>query len=145
MPKLKKCSFCKKDVSKLFYSNPKCCPSPYCRMFYKQAKSGDNPKDPLKKKVAIKPFSDKKLKEYAEYRILRDEYLKRKPFCEISSPVCISRPVNIHHVRTRKHYLCAVEFFKSACDPCNGYIESHTAWAEENGFKERHLHEKAKK
>lgn len=147
MAKLKTCSFCGKETSKLWYAKPPCCANWSCKQKYNEEKIVDKKTEFRNKastqtssKKPIKPiatYSAKRLKELAKYRILRDEYLKDKPYCEIQSPVCTGRTTELHHKKTRRHHLCDVSVFCASCRACNSYVESHHAWAEERGFKQR--------
>ena len=138
--KTKRCSFCNKETN-LLYSNPKYCSDFKCRKLYNESKAKNSTNTSEKKKSPkIKPYTDKRLKELAKYRKLRDEYLKDKPFCEIQSPVCTGRTTELHHAKTRRHHLCDTSVFFASCRACNGYVESNHAWAEERGFKQRTTH-----
>lgn len=150
MAKLKKCSFCNKETPKLWYSKPPCCGDWSCKKKYNEAKSmdkktGNRTKTPVqssskKQTKTIATYSPKRLKELAKYRVLRDEYLKDKPYCEIQSPVCTGRTTELHHIKTRRHHLCDTSVFLASCRACNSYVESNHAWAEERGFKQRTTH-----
>lgn len=139
MAKRKICSFCNKE-SKLFYSSPPCCGSWRCKSLYNQLKSKKGISTlPCKKVNKIKTFSDKKMKELAVYRKLRDEYLNRKPFCEIKSPKCTGITTELHHKKPRRYFLCDISSFCASCRACNTYVEENHEWARQNGFKIDHL------
>lgn len=79
---------------------------------------------------AISPVSDKQKKKLAEYRIVRDAYIKDHPFCER----CGTMATDLHHKRGRGEYLCAVEFFMAVCRSCHSRIETEPHWAKEQGY-----------
>ena len=131
--KLKTCSFCKEDKL-LWKANPKACKE--CWAKYKASESSSAPKPynlPQKDKSVlkrIKSVSDKKLVELAEYRIVRDVYLKDHPICEFYT--CDCREVELHHKKSRKYYLCDVSVFMSVC-------REHHIWIHENDSEAREL------
>lgn len=146
MAKAKECSFCNKQVPKLWYSNPACCPSYTCMAAYKRLKSKKGTETPKKKKASyIKPFSDRQLRELAKYRPIRDEFLEKNKVCQIKAPGCTHAATQVHHAKPRRHYLCDVSIFVASCTNCNMYVENHDSWARERGFKLDHLGDKSNK
>ncbi len=140
--KLKTCSFCNKEVPKLWYANPKCCTDFKCRAEYAKVKGKEKTSKTKgstlssKGKVSkIQPLSDKMRRKLAEYRKVRDQYLKDNPNCEI----CGNIPVELHHKKPRAYYLCDVSVFMSVCRRCHNKIENFDGWARENGHKLDHL------
>lgn len=141
--KKKTCSFCNKEVDKLWYSNPKCCMDYNCRNKYNEAKGvGKNAlsqasdgKTYQSRKTRLKPMSAKMAERLKEYRIVRDEYMRMYPNCKI----CGKTPVELHHKKPRAYFLTDVSIFMSVCRSCHTRIESHDAWARENGYKLNHL------
>jgi len=90
-------------------------------------------KKPLERKpVKIKPVSDKKAKELAKYRVLRDEYMKSKECCEY--PDCNQKPTDLHHKKTRKYHLCDVSIFMALCRKHHNFIHENDALSREMGF-----------
>ena len=140
---MKQCSICNKEVQKLWRSNPKTCY--YCAKGLAQnallSKKGSDTNQ--KKKSRLKPISKGRIKKCSakqaerlkEYRKVRDEYLREHPTCEI----CGKTPVELHHKKPRAYYLTDVSVFMSVCRSCHIRIESHDAWARENGYKLNHL------
>ena len=125
--KLKTCSFCKEDKL-LWKANPKACQP--CWAKYKASESSSSPKPinlPQKDKSVlkrIKSVSDKKLVELAEYRVVRDQYLKDHPICEFYT--CDCREVELHHAKGRiGSLLTDIRYFRSLC-------REHHQWAEKN-------------
>ena len=69
-------------------------------------------------------MSTKKLSELAEYRKVRDAYLKANKICE--HPDCKSPSEDLHHAKGRVGALLTdVRYFKALCRKCH-------RWAEEN-------------
>lgn len=137
MAKKKICSFCGKEVPKLWYSKPPCCSSGSCMKAYNESKpkKGTNI-PPSKRSSLIKPISDKKKKELVLYRKLRDEYMKNNPVCEW----CKSKPSqDLHHRKPRAYYLCDISVFSALCRECHNRCESDHEAARKAGFKLNHL------
>lgn len=84
-----------------------------------------------KPKVKIKQVSDKRLKELAIYRKVRDKFLKDNPVCQY--PNCNSTEVTCHHPEGRiGNNLIDASKFKSLCWP-------HHKWCEENSIEAKKL------
>lgn len=84
----------------------------------------------------IRHRTAKKAKEYRSLGKIVGPFLEEHPFCEIRSPVCTHVATCVHHVKGRaKDVVLDPEYHKASCDPCNHYVESHHAWAVENGHK----------
>lgn len=125
---MKTCSFCKKDVPRLWYSKPPCCANNYCKEQYRRKKG--------KPKTKINPFSSKKLSEIAKYRPLRDKYMNEHKHCEAKiRGVCTHYSVDLHHVKSREFFLCDVSVFMAVCRQCHTWIEQNDAEAQKLGFK----------
>lgn len=124
-PKLKECSECKSLVV-LWKSNPKLCKA--CAL-----KMGDTPKrikSPVKR---IKSVSTKKLSELAEYRKVRDAYLKANKICE--HPDCKSPSEDLHHAKGRVGALLTdVRYFKALCRKCHRWVEENPDQAKALGM-----------
>ena len=126
------CDVGRHTVEKLWHSRTKSRPS-CCRQCLPRLKSGavsdDNPKKvqspQSKKKVAqIRPISEKKQKELAEYRKVRDKFLKENPVCQY--PGCGSRNVELHHGAGRQGKLLTdTKYFVALCALHHRYIEIH--------------------
>ncbi len=113
-------------------------PYNYCKACYGKLKSKDNtnqsnlpakPKSVLKR---IKSVSDKKLIELAEYRVVRDKYLREHPICEFHT--CDCRVVELHHKKSRKYYLSDVSIFMSVCREHHNWIHNFDKEARELGY-----------
>lgn len=119
------CMQCAKQFMKPLYANSK----------IKEMNSNDNnvPERILKRKYTnIKPISDKQAKRLKEYRIVRDEYLKKHPNCErCGSP----NNLTIHHMKGKiGDLLTDKAYFKTLCMKCHDFIERRPEIAKETGF-----------
>jgi D-alanyl-D-alanine dipeptidase len=80
----------------------------------------------------IKTISDKELKRLAEYRPLRDKFLKANPTCMIHG--CKGKST-LHHAKGRiGDNLTDVSTFRNLCINHHRYAEEHPDWAKENGL-----------
>lgn len=136
--KTKQCSFCNKEVSKLWYANPKCCAGFKCRAEYAKVR-GKEKTSPVKgnalsskgKVSKIRPMSSKMVKKLAEYRIVRDEFLKVNTTCWN----CGGSPTECHHGAGRVgDLLTDVRYFVALCRGCHQRAEQSPEWAKEKGF-----------
>ena len=87
-----------------------------------------------KKKKTISPISKKRIEELAEYRTVRDRYLKENPICQVKD--CSNPSTHIHHVngRTGKR-LYDVRYFMAVGGCCHPErIHENPTWARENGY-----------
>lgn len=99
---------------------------------------------PIKKKLyRIKKISEKRKKENEVYIPVSHEIRENKKLCEIKSPDCTKFTQGVHHVEGRvgKDYTDKSKM-KAACNACNLYIETHSAWAKKNGFKKANYNSK---
>lgn len=95
---------------------------------------------PKKAKKRLKPYSKKRQKENRTYFALSKQFVADNPYCAIKSPVCTGMTQGPHHVEGRiGDNLTNMEKCIPSCNPCNGYVEVHDAWARENGFKRSRL------
>lgn len=79
----------------------------------------------------IRPLSSKMAKKLAEYRIVRDEFLKINTTCWN----CGSSPTECHHGAGRVgNLLTDVRYFVALCRGCHREAERSPEWAKENGF-----------
>lgn len=137
MAKTKTCSFCKEDVPRLYYSNPKCCFSWSCRRAYAGLKHSDDPVGRKEKKVPqIAQNSPKRLKQLAEYRKRRTEYLEDNPSCEVHiSKQCMGKASEIHHKWGKiGNDLIDVNNFIAICRPCHNWVHENDAEARAKGL-----------
>ena len=60
--------------------------------------------------------------------------------CAINSPVCTGLAQAPEHTKGRVgKNLTDKKYLLPACNPCNGYLSDHPAWARENGFAHSRL------
>ena len=84
-----------------------------------------------KPRQRIKPASDRRKAENAEYTKLRREFLAAHPHCL----VCDGFATEIHHARGRQgKRLLDVEFFRELCSGCHRRVHDNPAWAKERGL-----------
>jgi len=129
--KLKTCSVCKEEKY-LWISSPKTCKTCYSKLQSinkpKQSNLQAKPKSSLKR---IKSVSDKRLVELAEYRVVRDLYLKEHPICEFYT--CDCREVELHHGKGKiGKLLTNPKYFKALC-------REHHSWTELNPIEAKEL------
>lgn len=86
----------------------------------------------MRKRRAIKPVSDKRKKQNAEYSVLRKAFLEEHPICQ----VCHSEASDqIHHKAGREgEWLTNAEFFLAVCGDCHDFIENNRAEAKIRGW-----------
>ena len=102
--------------------------SPACNTEWEQKKAEKKGKP---KKKAIAPVSEKRLGELAEYRVVREKYMKEHPECE----VCGEESGEIHHKngRTNKR-LTDDKYFLAVCRGCHNFIHDNPKEAREEGY-----------
>lgn len=89
-----------------------------------------------KKLYKIQPYSKSRQVVNRLYNARARIFRNNNPVCVINSPVCTKYTEGVHHRKGRGKYLMDERFWMPACNRCNGYIEDHSLWAQENGFKE---------
>lgn len=97
-----------------------------------KAKTGPNGKKPAK----IAKRSKKQKAIMKDLKLAYGPYLAKNPVCAIQSPVCTQKATCVNHRAGRgvKQVLDQATW-QPSCAACNSYIESHDAWARENGHK----------
>jgi 5-methylcytosine-specific restriction endonuclease McrA len=100
---------------------------------YRKDKQGGNSAKLNRK--PLKPISDKRKKQQAAYRVLREDYLKRHKNCEICGT---PNPSDIHHKGGRSEdKLNDFTNVMALCRPCHHKIHMVSpSWARENGYLE---------
>jgi len=88
-----------------------------------------------KKQKAIPVFSEKHKKLLAEYRIVRDQYMRGHTLCDARLYGCSNYATDLHHKcgRTGK-LLTDVRYFMAVCRSCHNAIEREPEMAKEKGF-----------
>lgn len=102
-----------------------------------RAKSKPIERKPIERKRTnpIRVISKKRATQMAEYRRLRDEFMKSNPICQARiSIVCTHIATDLHHKAPRAFNLCNVNIFMAVCRNCHNHIHSNSDWAYENGF-----------
>lgn len=89
------------------------------------------PKGKTVKKKAIAPISDAQKKRLAEYRIVRDKYMKENPICQARLPIiCTNYASEIHHKGGKiGSMLTNVKYFLAVCRACHNWIGNNHASA----------------
>lgn len=135
MAKTKTCSFCGKDVPRLWYSKPPTCASYQCKQKYNESKKSGSA--PVRKRSSIKPVSYKQSKRLQEYRKVRDLYMKDNQICECCNT---STATDLHHAAGRiGSLLTDTRYFKALCRGCHTEVELNPEWAKENGLSVNRL------
>ena len=89
-------------------------------------------KPSVRKRKAIKPVSDKRKVQNAEYSKLRLDFLEQHPLCQ----VCLSEEANqIHHTFHREGKRLNDQNYWLAVGPdCHRQIHDQPSWAKEKGY-----------
>jgi len=98
------------------------------------------------RRTPVKKFSEKRLEQNKVYQPISQEFRKNHPRCAIKSPDCTKHTQGVHHVEGRvgDDFLDKTKMLPS-CNACNLYIETHSKWAKENGFKKPNYKSKLSK
>jgi hypothetical protein len=98
----------------------------FCKQCWtKQFKGLSSTKKPTAKKP-MRLQSSKIVKLNAAYMVLREQFLKRKPFCEAHLPDCSINACDVHHKAGRIGPLLLDDTqFLAVCRTCHNYIETH--------------------
>lgn len=117
-----------------------------CKLHYKMP-SQIKPKEPTKianytmtKRKPIKPVSDKQTKRLAEYRVVRDKYMKEHPICEARLQGCRTLSTDLHHGAGRNgELLTNLKYFKALCRNCHNWVHENDLEAQELGLSFKRL------
>lgn len=120
--KLKKCDRCS-EVTTIWKKEGT---QKFCRHCWSKQFKGLSS---IKKPTAKKPMrlqSSKIVKLNAAYKVLREQFFKRKPHCEAHLPGCAINACDIHHKkgRTGALFLDDTEFL-AVCRTCHTLIETN--------------------
>src|ERR1035437_7546936 len=85
---------------------------------------------PPKKRTPISKVSKKRLAELKIYSVLRKDYLKDNPICEVDG--CKNKSIEIHHKKGRGVLLNVVKYWMFFC-------QNHNNWIGDNQKQERDL------
>jgi hypothetical protein len=91
----------------------------------------------IETKKPIKAISSKQVKLLAEYRKVRDPYMRNHPKCEVDG--CQNKSTELHHKKGRGEFLSDVRYFMAVCRGCHKKITENPTWAYENGYSVRRL------
>ena len=84
------------------------------------------------KRTRLKPISNKRRTQLRDYYILRKDFLRQNPVCEICKR---NKPWDVHHQKGRNGRLLLNDFYWLAvCRGCHDLIHEHPAWAREQGY-----------
>lgn len=90
----------------------------------------------VKARKKIPPESKKRIAEKKVYKAQVKEIIKENPNCRINSPVCTGKAQGANHKQKRSpSNYTEKDNLEGACNACNGYCETHPAWAEANGHQ----------
>jgi hypothetical protein len=81
---------------------------------------------------AIKKVSTRLQKLNAAYKVLRDQFMKANPICQVRIKCSGAKSEDLHHARGRGEYLLDGRYFKALCRECH-------RWAEENSEQAKAL------
>ena len=97
------------------------------------------------KRTRLSPISNKRKKELAEYRKVREQFLHDNRMCEAGlifaingvETGCTKEATQVHHVAKRRgKMLCDTSKFVATCHACHMYLESNKKLARELGLLE---------
>lgn len=109
-----------------------------CRRVKKEKKTYRLQRQPIKKKpYKLRQYSKKRSRLNTSYAKKSKSFREDHPLCVIHSPNCTHYTQGVHHVRGKatETLLMDERFWLPACNACNTYIEDHSDWAKQNGFK----------
>lgn len=126
--KLKKCDGCG-EVTTIWKKEGK---QKFCKQCWsKQFKGLSSTKKPTAKKP-MRLQSSKIVKLNAAYMVLREQFLKRKPFCEAHLPDCAINSCDVHHTEGRVGALFLDDTkFKAVCRQCHTFIHENPQLAKD--------------
>jgi len=104
----------------------------------KAAGTKPTPRKPLPKSASLKKGgrSEKMRGVMQAIKPLYEDFLEKKPVCEINSPVCTQTATCVHHTKGRGvAQIMNIKTWKASCDACNVYVEKRDQWARDNGHK----------
>lgn len=88
-----------------------------------------------KKQKPIPKVSQKQVERLAQYRKVRDHFMKEHPNCQARLQGCTIKSTDCHHSRGKVgDLLTDNRYFKALCRSCHSYIETHPFNAKEMGF-----------
>lgn len=96
------------------------------------------------KRTPLNPISDKTRARNAEYKIVRDKYIRAHPVCEgrLDKFPCGRDATDVHHVAARSvrpDLVCDPSNFLALCRMCHSRVETEEGWWD--GYHKRHAWE----
>lgn len=86
-------------------------------------------------KTPIAPISKQQKKRLAEYRIIRDQFMKEHPMCQAFLSGCTGRSGDLHHKAGKiGKLLTDVRYFMAVCRSCHNWIGQNHSEALKYGF-----------
>jgi hypothetical protein len=76
------------------------------------------------KRVPIKKVSEKRKVDNKEYKVLREEFLKANPKCQMNLINCTGIATEVHHTAKRGGNYLNVSTFMAACRDCHEIAET---------------------
>lgn len=90
----------------------------------------------LKTKKPIPKVSQKQVERLAQYRKVRDHFMKENQLCQAKLNGCTVKATDCHHRSGRSgNSLTDNKYFMALCRPCHNKIEDGGKWVYELGFK----------
>ncbi len=90
---------------------------------------------PKKQPKPIPKISQKQIERLAQYRKVRDQFMKDHPTCQARLESCTIKATDIHHAKGKiGDLLMDKRYFKALCRSCHSYLEVHPNFAKEQGF-----------
>lgn len=109
-----------------------------CKDCYNAEKSYQKPL--IKAREPIKKVSSKQAKINIAYSVLRLQYLKMFPNCQVSSDDCTHIATQVHHRAGRiGNNMLDTTIWLSVCHTCHELIERNPLWAYEKGYSIKRL------
>ena len=109
-----------------------------CKDCYMANNSSQKP--PIKARQPIKKISDKQAKINTAYSVLRLQYLKMFPHCQVASTDCTYVATQIHHKNGRgKDSMLDTTTWLAVCHNCHRLIEENPEWAYTFGYSTKRL------
>ena len=108
--KKKICSSCNQETF-LFKSSPKLCKSCYQKSYNKP----------------IKKVSDRHKETLKEYKVIREEFLKNNPNCQLRLQGCTFVATDIHHTfsgKDKQKYFLDIKTWKALCRNCHSILHN---------------------
>jgi hypothetical protein len=97
MAKIKTCSFCNQETTKLWHANPKCCTKYECRKRYQQQKSSST-------SIAKSSIKTNPRKATGELKLFMKIYAEKNGICDITKEFIPFNVSNFIHILSKGAY-----------------------------------------